>query len=66
MVLQAPGPRISKFGGFAVDLLKENKGGLCIGIENEQIVARDIIDMLENHKHKPDLSLYQLNRELSV
>ena len=56
----------SKFGGYAVDLLKENKGGLCIGIENEQIVARDIIDMLENHKHKPDLSLYQLNRELSV
>lgn len=56
----------SKFGGYAVDLLKENKGGLCIGIENEQIVARDIVDMLENHKHKPDLSLYQLNRELSV
>ena len=55
----------SKFGGYAVDLLKEGKGGLCIGIEDNKVVAADIIDTLENNKHKPDLSLYHLNKELS-
>ncbi|MFC0233109.1 6-phosphofructokinase [Vagococcus entomophilus] len=55
----------SKFGGHAVELLKEGKGGLCVGIRENEIVATDIIDTLENQKHHPDLSLYTLNQELS-
>ncbi len=55
----------SKFGAKAVELLQENKGGLCLGIRGNEIVANDIIDTLENQKHKPDLSLYDLNNELS-
>jgi 6-phosphofructokinase 1 len=56
----------SKFGAYAVELLKEGKGGLAIGIENEKLVAKDIIDTLTNHKHHADLSLYSLNSELSI
>ena len=55
----------SKFGAKAVELLLEGKGGLCVGMRNEEVVASDIIDTLENGKHKPDLSLYTLNREIS-
>jgi 6-phosphofructokinase 1 len=46
-------------------LLQQGKGGLCIGIENNEMVAADIIDTLENNKHKPDISLYDLNKEIS-
>ncbi|WP_034993815.1 6-phosphofructokinase, partial [Liquorilactobacillus vini] len=39
----------SRFGDYAVKLLLEGKGGLAIGIRNNQLVATDIIDTLENH-----------------
>ncbi|WP_462259201.1 6-phosphofructokinase [Vagococcus teuberi] len=55
----------SKFGGFAVDLLKNGQGGLCIGSVNNEIVANDIIETLEQKKHQPDLSLYDLNHQIS-
>ncbi|OJG87449.1 6-phosphofructokinase [Enterococcus saccharolyticus] len=55
----------SKFGGYAVELLQQGKGGLCVGMLDNKVVASDIIDTLENGKHKPDLSLYALNQELS-
>lgn len=55
----------SKFGAYAVELLQQGKGGLCVGIHDNEIVASDIIDTLENNKHKPDLSLYELNNTLS-
>ncbi|MDT2816390.1 6-phosphofructokinase [Vagococcus lutrae] len=55
----------SKFGWEAVELLKQGKGGLCIGMKDNQVVANDIIDTLENGKHNPDLSLYQINKEIS-
>jgi len=55
----------SKFGSYAVELLQQGKGGLCIGIENNEMIASDIIDTLENNRHKPDLSLYNLNKEIS-
>lgn len=55
----------SKFGWKAVELLKDNQGGLCIGIRDNEIVATDIVDTLENGKHHPDLSLYTLNQEIS-
>lgn len=55
----------SKLGAYAVDLLLAGKGGLCVGIKNNEIVANDIIETLTNDKHKPDLSLYKLNQEIS-
>ncbi|WP_071130347.1 6-phosphofructokinase [Enterococcus timonensis] len=55
----------SKFGSYAVELLEQNRGGLCIGVVGGKVVAAEIIDTLENHKHQPDLSLYELNQEIS-
>ncbi|MCO8297278.1 6-phosphofructokinase [Tetragenococcus halophilus] len=55
----------SKFGGFAVELLQEGKGGRCVGLLDNKVVSSDIVDTLENGKHQPDLSLYDLNQELS-
>lgn len=55
----------SKFGAHAVELLKAGKGGLCVGIVDNQVVATDIIDTLENRKHQPDLSLLELNNTIS-
>ncbi len=55
----------SKFGAYAVDLLREGKGGLCTGSQNNKLVALDIVETLEKGKHKPDLSLYDLNHQIS-
>ncbi len=55
----------SKFGGHAVDLLLEGKGGLCVGMLQNEVVSASIVETLEQGKHKPDLSLYALNKELS-
>lgn len=54
----------SRFGDFAVKLLLEGKGGLAIGIRDNKLVASDIIDTLENHKHVTDVSLQDLNDRL--
>lgn len=55
----------SKFGGKAVDLLKEGKGGICLGIVGNELVENEIVETLETKQHIPDLSLYQLNNEIS-
>ena len=55
----------SKFGGKAVDLLKDEKGGICLGIVGNKIVENEIIETLETKQHIPDISLYQLNNEIS-
>ncbi|MBV7392458.1 MULTISPECIES: 6-phosphofructokinase [Enterococcus] len=55
----------SKFGAYAVELLEEGKGGLCIGMKNNEVVSADIIETLENNKHVPDLSLFDLNNTIS-
>lgn len=55
----------SLFGYNAVQLLEEGKGGICIGIIGTEVVFNDIIDTLENKKHVPLLSLYQINKEIS-
>lgn len=55
----------SKFGGKAVDLLKEGKGGICLGIVGNELVENEIVETLETKQHMPDLSLYQLNNEIS-
>ena len=55
----------SKFGAYAVELLEQGKGGMCIGMLENEVVAADIVETLENNKHRPDLSLYELNQQLS-
>lgn len=55
----------SQFGARAVDYLKEGKGGLCLGIVNNEIIASDIIDTLEKGSHRPNVALYKLNQEIS-
>lgn len=55
----------SLFGYNAVQLLEEGKGGICIGIIGTEVVFNDIKDTLENKKHVPLLSLYQINKEIS-
>lgn len=55
----------SRLGAKAIDLLKENIGGVCVGIRNEEIVYSDIVETLANGKHVPNLDLYRLNKEIS-
>jgi 6-phosphofructokinase len=54
----------SKMGAYAVDLLEEGKGGVAIGIEENELTYHSMLDLFDN-KHKPDLSLYDLNKSLS-
>lgn len=55
----------SQFGAKAVDVLKDGRGGLCLGIVKEEIIEHNIIDCLDNMEHKPNLDLYKLNEEIS-
>jgi 6-phosphofructokinase 1 len=55
----------SKLGARAVELLIEGKGGRAVGVENNQLVDYDIIEAL-GRKHKLDLNLYKLSKELSI
>lgn len=55
----------SKLGARAVELLIEGKGGRAVGVENNQLVDYDIIEAL-GKKHKLDLNLYKLSKELSI
>ena len=55
----------SRLGAFAVELLLEGKGGRCVGIQNNQLVHHDIIEILEQ-KHTIDQSMYRLSQELSI
>lgn len=55
----------SKLGARAVELLIEGKGGRAVGVENNQLVDYDIIEVL-GRKHKLDLNLYKLSKELSI
>ena len=45
----------SQFGAKAVEVLKDGRGGVCIGLDNEKFVEREIIDTLDNLEHKPNL-----------
>jgi len=54
----------SKMGAYAVDLLLDGKGGLAVGIEDNKITSHDILDLFDS-KHKPDLSLYDLNNSIN-
>ncbi|GEN49831.1 6-phosphofructokinase [Alkalibacterium pelagium] len=55
----------SQFGAKAVDVLKEGQGGVCLGINNEKIIVRDIVETLDNMTHTPNMDLFKLNEEIS-
>ena len=55
----------SRMGAKAIDLLKEDIGGVCVGVKAEEIIYSDIVETLANGKHLPSLELYQLNKEIS-
>lgn len=55
----------SRLGARAVELLIEGKGGRAVGIEKNALVDYDIVEALER-KHKLDLDLVKLSKELSI
>ncbi|WHY76435.1 6-phosphofructokinase [Neobacillus sp. WH10] len=55
----------SRLGARAVELLIEGKGGRAVGIEKNQLVDYDIIEALDK-KHRLDLDLFKLSKELSI
>jgi 6-phosphofructokinase 1 len=55
----------SRLGARAVELLIEGKGGRAVGIEKNTLVDYDIVEALER-KHRLDLDLVKLSKELSI
>ncbi|WP_110112196.1 6-phosphofructokinase [Bacillus sp. CGMCC 1.16541] len=55
----------SRFGGHAVQLLMQGKGGRAVGIRQNKIVDYDIMEIL-SQPHKIDLDMYKLSKELSI
>ncbi|HWO75498.1 MAG TPA: 6-phosphofructokinase [Bacillus sp. (in: firmicutes)] len=55
----------SRLGSRAVELLMEGKGGRAVGIEQNQLVDYDIIEIL-SRPHKVNMDMYKLSRELSI
>jgi 6-phosphofructokinase 1 len=55
----------SRLGAFAVELLLEGKGGRCVGIQNNELVHHDILEILDR-KHTVDQNMYKLSQELSI
>jgi 6-phosphofructokinase 1 len=55
----------SRLGARAVELLIDGKGGRAVGIEKNQLVDYDIIEIL-SRKHKIDMNLFNLSKELSI
>ncbi|TCP32088.1 6-phosphofructokinase [Scopulibacillus darangshiensis] len=55
----------SRMGAKAVDLLIAGEKGKMVGIQNNQIVHHDILDVLTK-KHDIDQELIQLAKELSI
>lgn len=54
----------SRMGNYAVDLIQQNIGGVCVGIEKNEIVHHDIIKAIETMKHTLDLSIYNAANEI--
>jgi 6-phosphofructokinase 1 len=55
----------SRLGARAVELLLAGKGGRAVGIEKNELVDYDIIEIL-SRKHKVDMNLFNLSKELSI
>lgn len=55
----------SRMGAKAVDLLIEGKKGRVVGIQNNQLVDHDILEILKV-EHELDEDMYKLSKELSI
>ncbi|MFC4321063.1 6-phosphofructokinase [Litchfieldia salsa] len=55
----------SRLGARAVELLLEGKGGRAVGIQKNELVDHDILEVL-NQPHKIDENMYLLSQELSI
>jgi 6-phosphofructokinase 1 len=55
----------SRLGARAVELLLNGKGGRAVGIEKNELVDYDILEIF-NRKHKIDMNLFNLSKELSI
>ncbi|MGG3572757.1 6-phosphofructokinase [Bacillus gobiensis] len=55
----------SRLGAYAVELLLEGKGGRCVGIQSNELVNHDILEILDQ-KHSVDQNMYKLSQELSI
>lgn len=54
----------SRMGNYAVHLLMDGHGGRCVGIQREQMVHHDIIDVIENIRRPVRKDLYKVAEEL--
>ena len=54
-----------RLGAKAVEVLLEGRGGRAVGVKNHNVVDYDLREAYEN-KHKADISLYTLSKELSI
>ncbi|MFD1466265.1 6-phosphofructokinase [Lapidilactobacillus mulanensis] len=54
----------SKMGNYAVELLLAGKGGLAIGIENNQVTEHPMEELFDE-KHHADLDLYDMNNKFN-
>lgn len=55
----------SRLGAYAVELLLEGKGGRCVGIQKNELVHHDILEILDR-PHAVDKNMYRLSQELSI
>ena len=55
----------SQFGARAVEVLKEKRGSLAIGMQNHQVVDYNLQEVFKNEANL-DMKLYQLSKELSI
>ena len=55
----------SRLGAYAVELLIKGQGGRAVGIESNQLVDYEIIEVLKR-KHSVDMNLAKLSKELSI
>lgn len=55
----------SRLGAYAVELLLEGQGGRCVGIQSNELVHHDILEILDK-KHTVDKNMYRLSQELSI
>jgi len=55
----------SRMGAYSVELLLDNQGGRCVGIQNDRLVHHDIIDAIENMSKPFNKGLYDLGIKLA-
>ncbi|MBY7143851.1 6-phosphofructokinase [Virgibacillus sp. NKC19-3] len=55
----------SRLGASAVEALQAGKAGKMVGIQNNQLVARDILEILAE-EHQINNDMYRLSQELSI